>query len=176
MLAGVRAQIGQRKMPFGHELEQLSSVYVNLDDFNETERFRANPDTISDLEELARALEAEAAEFLTAELTKKLAVLHDHIQFLQKYETNEALKNRLNAIDEHLRQLLAEFLGQPNAGDASGGESTSSYGAHIAMSDEDSRDLRFLLEADMSMSRSWAMLLRWLWQSAKILGRKVRRR
>ena len=86
MLSGVRAQIGQRKVPFGHELEQLSSVYVNIDDLSEIEGFRADPETITDLEALAHALEEEAKEFLTPELTKKIAVLHDHIQFLDRFK------------------------------------------------------------------------------------------
>ena len=178
MLNGVRNQIGARKIPFGHELEQLSSVYVNIDDFNETERFRADPETITDLEELLKALEAEAAEFLTAELTKKLAVLHDHIQFLQKYETDEALKERLRAIDDHLRKLLSQFLGQQMSG-ATGPEAAGDQasGAHVAMSDEDARDLKFLLEADMSMGKSWAILLKWFlaWLRRKVRERSPKR-
>ncbi len=175
MLAGVRAQIAQRKIPFGHELEQLSSVYINVDDIVEKERFRADPETISDLEALAAALEEEAKEFLTPEVTKKLAVLHDHIQFLQRFETDEHLSNRLKAMDDHLRRLLGQFLGKPEE-PGEGMPVTGSQPSQLPMSDEDVRDLRFLLEADLSISRSWAMLLRWLWQRAKILGQRITRR
>ncbi len=177
MLGSVRAQIGSRKIPFGNELQQLSSVYLNIDDFNETERFRADPETIGDLEDLLRALEAEAAEFLTSELTKKLAVLHDHVQFLQRYETDDALKARLQAIDDHLRKLLSQFLGQQISKSAEGeGEADAKQNSQIAMSDEDARDLRFLLEADMSMSKSWGLLIRWLvqWLRSRILHRRPR--
>jgi hypothetical protein len=175
MLNGVRGQIAQRKVPFGNELEQLSTVYVNIDDFNEVERFRADPDTIADLEELAAALEAEAKEFFTPEVTKKLAVLHDHIQFLQRYETDEKLRDRLKAIDDHLRNLLSNFLGTPSDAATTEGESGAAHG-QLPMSEEDARDLRFLLDADLSMSRSWAMLLRWIWQRARSLGQRISRR
>ncbi len=172
MLAGVRTQIAQRKIPFGHVLEQLSSVFINLDDLSEIERFRADPETIADLEALARALEEEAKEFLTPELTKKLAVLHDHIQFLERFESDETLRARLKAIDEHLRGLLGQFLGTPET-DASGTPVTA-HPAQLPMSEDDARDLKFLLEASLSISQSWAFLIRWLWQRAKAAGRRIR--
>jgi hypothetical protein len=175
MLNGIRAQIAQRKIPFGHELHDLSTVYVNIDDFDEVERFRADPETIADLEALAAALEAEAREFFTPEVTKKLAVLHDHIQFLQRYETDESLLNRLKSIDDHLRNLLSQFFGTPS--DAASGEGEAGAApSQLPMTEEDVRDLRFLLEADLSISRSWAMLLRWIWQRARAIGMRVRRK
>ncbi len=175
MLAGVRAQIAQHKTPFGHELEKLSSVYVNVDDLSESERFRADAGTIDDLEAVHRLLEEEAAEFLTPEITKKLALLHDHVQFLSRYETDEALLARLLAIDSRLRTLLGEYLGAPLDGDG-----TVSAGANqparLPMSDEDIRDLHFLLESDMSFGRGWMLLMRWLWERSKEIARRVRRR
>ncbi len=182
MLAGVRRQMALHKVPFGHELEQLSTVYVNIDDLVETGLFRANPETIGDLEALARALEMEASEFLTPELTKKVAVLHDHVQFLLRYETDPELAERLRLIDERLRKLLAHVLGEPaqaTEGDAAGGE-IQSHAAALPMSEEDERDLRFLLEAGAALGKSWGLLLRWLMQRARAgvraMGRKIRRR
>jgi hypothetical protein len=172
MLASIRTQIAQRRVPFGHELEQLSNVYVNIDDLSELEGFRATSETIGDLEALVLALEEEAREFLTPELTKKLAVLHDHIQFLQQYETDDALRERLSAMDQHLRALLAEYLGSVNHGDGNGGDPVAAP-AQLPMSDEDIRDMHFLLESDMSISQGWALLLRWIWERAKAAGRKI---
>jgi hypothetical protein len=183
-LHGVRAQMDVRRqelgrdlLAYGHEIDRLSSVFVMIDDFNEVERFRADPETISDLEELARRLEEEASEFLTPEVTKKLAVLHDHIQFLQKYETDDSLRARLQAIDDHLRKLLAEYIGASSdaTGEGEGGGRMSAP-AQLPMSDEDMRDLHFLLESDMSIGKGWALLMRWLWERAKLLGRKMRKR
>ena len=172
-----REELGRDLLAYGHELDRLSAVFVTIDDFNEIERFRANTETISDLEELARQLEEEASEFLTPEVTKKLAVLHDHIQFLQKYETDESLRNRLKAIDDHLRRLLAEYIGAPSDATAedSAGEATAAP-AQLPMSDEDIRDLHFLLESDMSFGKGWALLMRWLWERTKLLGRKIGRK
>ena len=176
-----RQELGRDLLAYGHEIDRLSSVFVSIDDFNETDRFRADPETISDLEELARNLEEEAAEFLTPEVTKKLAILHDHIQFLQKYETDESLRVRLQAIDNHLRKLLAEFIGAPadsaqNNSAPDGNEQAITAPSQVPMSDEDIRDLHFLLDADMSLGRGWALLLRWLWERAKKLRQKMRRR
>jgi hypothetical protein len=177
MLSGVRHQMFLHKVPFGHELEQLSSIYVNIDDIQESGFFKADSDTVADLEELARSLAAEADEFLTPELTKKIAVLHDHVQFLKRYETDSALIERLNAVDEKLRKLLSHVLGEPTQsadGDAVEGM-PHAHGASMPLSEEDERDLRFLLEAGAALTRGWAILLRWMWHRTKALGRKVRR-
>jgi len=184
MLRSVRAQIGQRNIPFGHELEQLSTVYINVDDISEAERFRADPGAIDDLEAMVRAIKEEAAEFLTPELTKKLAVLHDHVKFLDRYETDASLRARLRAIDDQLRRLLGEFLGAPEeasgsmpaAGETVEGELSggATQPARLPMSDEDIRDLHFLLESDMSIGRGWVLLMRWLWERSKEFGRKMK--
>jgi len=174
MLNGVRRQIAQHKVPFGHELENISSVYINIDDFNESERFRADHETIDDLEALAKALEEEGKEFLTPELTKKLAVLHDHIQFLQKYETDESLRERLKNIDDHLRGLLSQFLGTPTESDSNATEAGTQR-AQLPMSEEDTRDMKFLLEADLSLGKSWGVLLKWIWERAKDFRQRFRK-
>jgi hypothetical protein len=172
MLNGVRAQIAGHKVPFGHELENISTVYINIDDFNETERFRADHETIDDLEALAKALEEEAKEFLTPELTKKLAVLHDHIQFLQRFETDESLRERLKSIDQHLRGLLSQFLGTPNESDSNAAEA-GMQPTRMPMSEDDTRDMKFLLDADLSISKSWGVLLKWIWERVKKFRRKL---
>jgi hypothetical protein len=175
MLNGVRRQIASHNVPFGHELENISTVYVNIDDFNETERFLADHETIDDLEALARALEEEGKEFLTPELTKKLAVLHDHIQFLQKFEKDESLRERLKSIDDHLRGLLSQFLGTPPESGTNAPEAGTEP-ARLPMSEDDTRDMKFLLEADLSIGKSWGVLLKWIWEMAKQLRGKLRKR
>jgi hypothetical protein len=177
MLAGVRHQMDLHKVPFGHELEQLSTVFVNVDDLQENGFFRADPETVNDLEELALALEREAAEFLTSELTKKIAVLHDHLQFLSRYETDPMLAEKLRSIDERLRKLLAHVLGEPtDATEGATGGGVQSHTAALPMSEEDERDLRFLLEAGAALGKGWLLLMRWLWKRTKTFGRKIRRR
>lgn len=176
MLSGVRAQIEQHKTPFGHELEKLSSVYVNVDDLSEAERFQADQSTVEDLEAVEHSLEEEAAEFLTPEVTKKLAVLHDHVQFLSRYQSDDGLRTRLEAIDRRLRTLLGEFLGVPEESEGTDPLTSVNQPARLPMSDEDMRDLHFLLESDMSFGRGWVLLMRWLWERSKEIGRRIRRR
>ncbi|MEP7235268.1 MAG: vWA domain-containing protein, partial [Ignavibacteriota bacterium] len=64
----VRAQLKEKKAKyaaefheqFGHELERVSSVYVEIEDFNEKSMFLADADEIDDLEILIAALESDA--------------------------------------------------------------------------------------------------------------------
>ncbi|MEO6938646.1 MAG: VWA domain-containing protein [Candidatus Kapaibacterium sp.] len=169
-LATVRQQITARKRilgeRLGHELERLSTVYINVDDFNETNIFRADAETIVDLEQLSLTLEHESEEFQTTDVTKKLAILHDHINFLLKYETDVELRSRLLAINERLLKLLNSYLS-----DGKSSKSTSkgepSGALSVPMTEEDLRDLRFLLEmgGDKTGS-SWDIVFKWLWRQA----------
>jgi len=148
---------------YGHELEHLSSVYLNISDLNEEKFFGANAEAIDDLEALANSLEAEAKEFYTPDITKKLAILHDHICFLLKYEADETLRARLLEMDSHLKALLGSFIGAPLS---SGTRGEGSVGqTNVPLSEEDLRDLHFLLEIGSGEGEMQIMLLvRWLWK------------
>jgi hypothetical protein len=171
-LSSVRAQMqkkheelaGKFLASYGHELQHLSSIYLNIGDLNERDLFGANEETIADLESLATSLEAEAHEFFTPDITKKLAILHDHICFLLKYEANDALRARLIEMDAHLKALLGSFIGAPRAG---GAKPEGSVGqTNVALSEEDLRDLHFLLEMGSGEGEMQIMLLiRWLWKT-----------
>lgn len=183
-LAGVRRQISERRGKLGvdiqksyaRELERLSRIYIEIDDFNETERFRADTETIDDLSELALSLAEEAEEFVTPELMKKIAVLHDHIQFLIKYETDPALLEKLRAIDLQLKKLIAKVMGESQHAET--GESpdpdapAEKTAVQVPLNDEDLRDLRFLLDADLSFGGDWTRIFRWMWVKVKsVFGR-----
>jgi len=155
---------------YGHELKELSSVYIEIDDFNETDIFRADESTISDLEALTDQLETDCEEFLTAELTKRVAILHDHLNFLLKYETDPELRQRISAMNERLRKLLEEAVGNNHEH----AEVSGAPQSHILlpMTDEDIRDLKFLIDGgEAGNESSWNLFLRWLWNKAL---RKVR--
>lgn len=156
---------------YGHELQGLSEIYIEIDDFNETDLFRADQDTIADLELLTEQLVIDCEEFLTAELTKRVAILHDHLNFLLRYETDEALRQRIEAMNKKLQDLLNEAVGKPESnGSENGGEMHSHV--MLPMTDEDIRDLRFLIEGGMGEGdSSWNLFLKWLWQTTL---RKVR--
>ncbi len=149
---------------YGHELQHLSTVYLNIGDLNEGDLFGATEETITDLESLATSLESEANEFFTPDVTKKLAILHDHICFLLKYEVNENLRGRLIEMDSHLKTLLGSFIGAPRT---SGGKLAGSAGqTNVPLTEEDLRDLHFLLEMGSGEGEMQIMLLlRWLWKT-----------
>jgi hypothetical protein len=181
-LSGVRRQIADRRGKLGidiqktyaRELESLSRVFIEIDDFNETERFRADRETIEDLSELALSLAEEAEEFLTPELTKKVAILHDHIQFLTKYETDPELLDKLRAIDQQLRRLISKIIGEPQhaqPGEGPEGEvGAEKTSVQVPLDDEDLRDLRFLLDADLSFGGDWTRIFKWMWRKVKGLS------
>lgn len=183
-LAGVRRQIADRRGKLGvdiqksyaRELERLSRIFIEIDDFNETERFRADRETIEDLGSLALSLAEEAEEFLTPELTKKVAILHDHIHFLIKYETDPELLEKLRDIDQQLKKLIAKMMGQPQQGhsgpDTEGVAPAERTTVQVPLNDEDLRDLKFLLDADLSFGGDWTRMFRWLWLKVKTVFRK----
>lgn len=180
----VRSQIREKKAEFakdfgkqyGHELERLSSVYIEIDDFNDANLFRADADEIDDLEMLVTSLESDAEEFFTPEMTKKIAIMHDHINFLLKYEKDPELIKRLEALDDRLQKLLESAMnlaGDKNEGAEAAGHSSIS----LPMTDEDVRDLHFLLEFDSKIGKTqWRLLFLYLKKSlAKLAKRMVGR-
>jgi hypothetical protein len=179
----VRQQIREKKdklaeefhKQYGHELERLSDVYIEVDDFDDTHLFGANSEEIGDLEVLVASLEEDAEKFFTPEMTKKIAVMHDHINFLLKYEKDPELCKRLEAIDERLRKLLESAMnaGEETDGEESGAENGQHSSVSLPMTDEDIRDLHFLLEFDSRIGKTqWLLLIRYL---KKVMIKGVKR-
>lgn len=157
--------ISERKQTFrdryGKELQALSSVYIEIDDFDEKGLFGADRESVADLEELVRQIEEDAQSYVTSELTKKMAVLHDHLQFLMKYEQDDELMQRLKSMDEKLRSLLSRVLGKQES--SSDGQRASEI-MSMPITEEDRRDLEFLLMSGAQQGANALMyLLRWLW-------------
>jgi len=182
-LASVRTQMAKKHTElaaefvasYGHELERLSTLYLNINDLNETVLFGASEEAIDDIERLTESLEQEAEEFFTPEITKKLAILHDHICFLLKYESDESLRARLMEMDAHLRKLLGSFINAPRSSGTGAGSSSAQ--TNVPLSEEDLRDLHFLLEMGSGEGEMQLMLLlRWMWKVTvgKVLT-KIRR-
>ncbi|MDP4220429.1 MAG: VWA domain-containing protein [Bacteroidota bacterium] len=169
----VRSQLREKKAEFakefskqyGHELQRLSSVYVEIDDFDDLHMFRASSEEVDDLEMLIASLEADAEEFFTPEMTKKIAIMHDHINFLLKYEKDPELTKRLEALDDRLQKLLESAMNVAEDGhqDSSNAESMPHSTISLPMTDEDVRDLHFLLEFDSRIGKTqWRLLFLYL--------------
>jgi flagellin-specific chaperone FliS len=160
---------------YGHELERLSSVFIEIDDLNDEKLFGASAEEIGDLELLIQQIEEDAEQFFTPEMTKKIAIMHDHIGFLLKYEKDAELVKRLEKLDERLRNLLQSALESEDESESGGADSQSAHSrVSIPMSEEDIRDLHFLLESgDGSGKMQWTLLLRYLRKFAVRAAKKV---
>ena len=164
-LKKIQSELGEEySKVYGHELARLSDVFIEIDDLNDEKLFGASADEISDLEMLIQQIEEDAEQFFTPEMTKKIAIMHDHIGFLLKYEKDAELVKRLEKLDERLRSLLGSALESEDSRsglqpDQSDGHSRIS----IPMTEEDIRDLHFLLEFDSRGGKTqWLLLLRYL--------------
>ncbi len=181
----VRSQLREKKAKYatefheqyGHELERLSSVYVEIEDFNDKNIFLASAQEIDDLEFLIASLESDAEEFFTPEMTKKIAIMHDHISFLLKYETDPELRRRLEALDDRLQKLLDSAMNIAEDQKTDGAEATGHSSISLPMTDEDVRDLHFLLEFDSKIGKTqWRLLFLYLKKSLAKVAKKVLRR
>ncbi len=177
----IKGEIGEEiKKVYGHELQRLSSVFIEIEDFSETSVFLASEEEIDDIEMLIATLEEDAEQFFAPEMTKKAAILHDHIGFLLRYETNEELRKRLEALDERLRNFLTKALGEEAQRQEEGveGQVDRSSSISLPMTDEDIRDLHFLLEFDGKLGKTQFRLLfqfikRFFVKAAKKLIKRV---
>lgn len=166
-LNGVRTSIKSKKAEFGeaykklygHELERLSDVYVEISDIDDISLFCATAESIDDIEQLVAELEEDAEQFFTPEMTKKMAVLHDHINFLLDYEKDEALRKKLAQLDERLKKLLEEAMSQDDMLPQGGKPDSANSRISLPLSDEDIRDLHFLLEFDGAFGKTQLKLL-----------------
>jgi hypothetical protein len=166
-LRSIDTAISERKQVFrdkyGHELNRLSSVFIEIKDLHESQLFGATEEVIADLEVLAMQLEEDAKSYVTPELMKKMAVLHDHLQFLMKYEKDPALLDRLIAMDKKMKELLREILGERPQGE--GAASVANTVMTMPINEEDRRDLEFLLTTGAQQgANALIYLLRWLWR------------
>ena len=181
----IRSQIREKKdklaeefnKQYGHELERMSEVYVEIDDFDDAHLFRADKNQIDDLELLIASLEEDAQAFFTPEMTKKIAIMHDHVSFLLKYETDPELRKRLETLDERLRNLLQSAMSENPEKNLDGAEASGHSSISLPMTDEDVRDLHFLLEFDSKIGKTqWKLLFLYLRKSLAKAMKKLARR
>jgi hypothetical protein len=170
----LKAELGDEyRKAYGHELERISSVYIEVDDLKDM-IFGASSEMIEDIEVLVANIESDAEEFFTPEMTKKIAIMHDHIGFLLEYEKDPALRQKLDELDERLRELLKSALEEEEGGaEGAPGESSGHSRVNIPMNEDDLRDLHFLLEFDgRSGKTQWMLLFRYM---KKMVVKNVKR-
>ncbi|HLP26993.1 MAG TPA: vWA domain-containing protein [Candidatus Didemnitutus sp.] len=163
---------------YGLEIQNLSAVYVNVDDIAPEEMFSLPEDKVAELEVLAESLLEALREEHQVEDIKRAAVLYDHLILLMKYNKIDA--SRFEKAAKELEQTLDSILNKPT------GSSDD-----LSISDLERMQLRNMLDVgSFSQKLSLAVLLRlfylkikrW-WMARKqhrafrtITGRTVKRR
>ena len=143
---------------YGLEIQQLSSVYVEIDDISAREMFSLPEEQVAELEQLAEALLHELRTEHLIEDIKRAAILYDHLYLLMEYNTVDA--PRLEHVARELESMLDQILNRP-ANDA----------ASLSISEMERMQVRHMLEGGvssggMSLARllhmSWIRFQRWL--------------
>lgn len=137
---------------FGHELERLSTVYVNVEDIKSETIFAIDTERAQELEELFLRLAQELQEEFSIVDLKKLALLNDHLALILKFIKDESLKKRLSGLEEKIRRILRTSIERHLLNiDSSLMETFSS---------EDRHDIQFLLERSVHAKISfWRLVL-----------------
>lgn len=163
---------------YGMEIQNLSAVYVNVDDIAPEEMFSLPEDKVAELEDLAESLLEALREEHQVEDIKRAAVLYDHLILLMKYNKIDA--SRFEKAAQELERTLDAILNKPTG-------STEDF----SISDLERMQLRNMLDAgSFKQKLSLAVLIRLLflkikrwWLARKqfrafktITGRTVRRR
>jgi len=140
---------------YGLEIQQLSNVYVEIDDIPADEMFSFPEEKIVELEELAEALLQELKDEHQVEDIKRAAVLYDHLYLLMQYNKVDA--PRLERFAKELEDMLDQILNRP--GDAED---------DLAISDMERFQLRNMLEGGVGSQKfSLGRIIRMLWLKAK---------
>jgi hypothetical protein len=163
---------------YGLEIQQLSSVYVEIDDISAHEMFSLPEEQVAELEQLAEALLHELRTEHLIEDIKRAAILYDHLYLLMEYNTVDA--PRLEHVARELESMLDQILNRP-ANDA----------ASLSISEMERMQVRHMLEGGvssggMSLARLlhvfWIRFRRWLATKrqdrlfSKMLRRRINKR
>lgn len=150
---------------YGHEIEQLSRVYVEVPDLHARDVFTIDAEALDALRRLTLGLLAELdAAPAPAEVLKRAAVLLSHLALLSDSQMDGAMRQAVDglreAVESHLEEALTEHADRlQHAG---------------LLSPSDQRDLRVLLQRGSQRGSSlWLLLLRYFYNT---FARVTRRR
>lgn len=136
---------------YGLEIQQLSTVYVEIDDISASEMFSLPEEQVAELEALAEALLHELQHEHLIEDIKRAAILYDHLYLLMEYNSIDA--PRLEHVARELESMLDQILNRP-ASDA----------ASLSISEMERMQVRHMLEGGVaSGGMSLARLMHVLW-------------
>ncbi len=139
---------------FGHEIERLSHLYLELEDLDPVAAFQLNDAQLEGLKELVRRVLAELdASPAPADVMKQAALLMSHLSMLAGEQQDNVAREFLEQLRAALEQRLSEAM--------------QSHEDHILdgglLSPADQRDLRILIHGGSKRGSSlWIVLLRYL--------------
>lgn len=96
------------KQKYGHEIEHLSKVYVNIDDLALDDIFKLKQSEIQELKELLAEIESDFDGGFDADSLREAALLYEHIQMLLHNSPTPAQKQQLQDMANKLQELLKE--------------------------------------------------------------------
>lgn len=153
-----QAEIAQDlKRTFGHEIEEVAHVYIEIDDLDPAEAFHLNDRQLEALKELVRQLleELEISP-AQAEAMKKAALLMSHLQMLSAEQRDHVGKEFLDNLRTALEHKLEDAMHDHEEHLLEGG----------LLSQADQRDLRVLLHGGSKRGSSlWMVLLRYFYRT-----------
>lgn len=138
---------------FGSDIEQLATVYVQLDDIEPSVVFRLTPQRQEQLAQLAQALLDEFAILHRSEDAERLAALLEHARQLLRFNPDA---EQLRTIANRIEQILGEYMRSVRSGDLRDGDTMPS----ATMLEH----LRIALGRSVGRKLSLPVLLRILWR------------
>lgn len=158
-----RAIAEELRQEYGHEIERLAHVYVQIPDVDPA-WLALSPERLASLERLVRdALRRLGAAPAPPTLLKEAALLLSHVAMLGGEQTDPDARARLEALRQALEQRI--------------GAAVEHHEAHVLdaglLSQTDQKDLRILLRRGTSRGSSlWLALLRYFYAWVVRIGRK----
>jgi len=147
----------QLKKSYGHEIERLSHLYIEIDDLDAAAVFTLTDEQLEALKLLVKQLLEELdASPAPADAMKKAALLMSHLALLASEQHDAASREFLERLRGAIEQRLEDAM--------------ESHEEHILdgglLSPADQRDLRVLLHGGSKRGSSlWIILLRYFYRS-----------
>ena len=99
---------------YGYEIEQLSNIFVQVDDIAPNELFALSENKVVEFEMLTKSLLQALEQERQVEDLQRAAILYDHLMLLIRYNKIDA--PRFKQAAERLEQMLDHILNKPSSG------------------------------------------------------------
>lgn len=141
--AQVNAMTEEIIVGYGHELERLSELFLQIDDIDLPGLFSIRDEQLEDVRALCEQVRVEVDAHCSLEQLRKLALLLDHLHVLIKNTSDKEMRRRLEELRDDVARRLKGCLEtqiERNAG-----------GFLRTLTNADKHDLEFLLASSGSM-------------------------